>query len=97
MDTFMSIKEDRSCHYKVVISTPRLCKHAGFTKQLPNAVEMLCEKVVKIETSPSTVHTTNKAVESHSRSEDEDRQKPTSRTVKKKRKKDPSSSPSLSN
>lgn len=41
-DQFVSVKEDRSCHYKVVIATPRLCRHHAFRKQLPSARAIRC-------------------------------------------------------
>lgn len=44
-DQFISVKEDRSCHYKVVIATPRLCKHPAFRKQLPSARTVRCTPV----------------------------------------------------
>ena len=46
-DQFVSIKEDRSCHYKVVISTPRLCRHPAFSKQLPISKRIRCEREVE--------------------------------------------------
>lgn len=41
-DQFVSVKEDRSCHYRVVISTFRLCRHPAFRKQLPSARTIRC-------------------------------------------------------
>lgn len=45
-DQFVSIKEDRSCHYKAVISTPRLCRHPAFAKELPSSQKITCEPQV---------------------------------------------------
>lgn len=42
VDQFLSVKEDRSCHYRVVIATPRLCRHPAFRKQLPSARTIRC-------------------------------------------------------
>ena len=42
-DQFLSIKEDRSCHYKAIISTPRLCRHPSFRKQIPTFHKIKCE------------------------------------------------------
>ncbi len=41
-DQFVSVKEDRSCHYRVVIATPRLCRHPAFRKQLPSTRTVRC-------------------------------------------------------
>lgn len=45
IDQFVSVKEDRSCHYRVVIATPRLCKHPAFRTQLPSARTVRCAPV----------------------------------------------------
>eukprot|EP00624_Nannochloropsis_granulata_P005569 evm.model.NODE_3972_length_9029_cov_40.805073.1 len=44
LDVFESIKEDRSCHYKAVISTPRLCRHPSFRKDRPATHVVQCER-----------------------------------------------------
>jgi hypothetical protein len=41
-DQFVSIKEVRSCHYKVIVSTPRVCRHPAFSKEIPNTVKIKC-------------------------------------------------------
>lgn len=41
-DQFVSIKEDRSCHYKAIIATPRLCRHPSFSKEIPSARKIRC-------------------------------------------------------
>jgi hypothetical protein len=42
-DAFVSIKEDRSCHYKAMIATPKLCKHPLFKKEVPTTHLIKCE------------------------------------------------------
>jgi protein OS-9 len=59
IDQFISVKEDRSCHYRVVIATPRLCRHPAFAKQLPSARPVRCTPVGK--TSSSGMGATKKA------------------------------------
>lgn len=44
LDVFESIKEDRSCHYKAVISTPRLCRHPSFRKERPATHVVQCKR-----------------------------------------------------
>jgi len=46
LDVFVSIKEDRSCHYKAVVSTPRLCRHPSFRKERPATHVVRCERRV---------------------------------------------------
>lgn len=41
-DQLVSVKEDRSCHYKVVVATPRLCQHPAFRTELPSARTVRC-------------------------------------------------------
>lgn len=43
-DSFVSIKEDRSCHYKAVVSSPRLCRHPSFRKERPSAHTVRCTR-----------------------------------------------------
>lgn len=44
VDVFVSIKEDRSCHYKAVISTPKLCRHPSFRKEKPPTHVVHCKR-----------------------------------------------------
>mmetsp|Transcript_38178 Transcript_38178/g.88055 ORF Transcript_38178/g.88055 Transcript_38178/m.88055 type:complete len:248 (+) Transcript_38178:3-746(+) len=41
-DTIVSVVEDHTCHYKVVITTPTLCKHPAFVRESPATRSMAC-------------------------------------------------------
>ena len=41
-DAIVSIVEDFTCHYKVTITTPTLCKHPAFVQQTPATRSVTC-------------------------------------------------------
>jgi hypothetical protein len=44
-DSIISIIEDRTCHYKMIISSIHLCKHPSFVQRQPPSRAIKCEKV----------------------------------------------------
>lgn len=45
MDSIVSIVEDRTCHYHLVISSLHLCKHPSFVQRQPPTLPIKCDKV----------------------------------------------------
>uniref|UniRef100_A0A7S2DT72 MRH domain-containing protein n=1 Tax=Octactis speculum TaxID=3111310 RepID=A0A7S2DT72_9STRA len=43
-DAILSVVEDYTCHYKVIISTTALCKHEAFVKKTPSTKSVSCRR-----------------------------------------------------
>lgn len=43
-DTLASVVEDFTCHYKVVVTSPVLCKHPAFVQATPSTRAMTCKR-----------------------------------------------------
>ena len=41
-DAIVSVVEDHTCHYRLVVTTPHLCKHPMFVHSAPSATTVTC-------------------------------------------------------